>query len=256
MNKVVEKFCNFSFARSYCEDMGNFFSYVISKHGENAMPAKFFVIIVCLSLFIYVLKKPKKKSSSCLLSRAFIIKNIHSFIPSLKGSTEDDFKMTRANLLALDNADKLLMEHLRQEFPDFVILQRNAAKMEMGAKEDDAEKILRNAFKKANNMNKPHEAYEIEMLLVEILICKGGKSDLETALTCKCLSDDSLKDARRPLFQAIIYQMQKNTVKAKECWDIFIEVRDPVRDPSYDGPLDYENFASRVGELQDAIKKV
>lgn len=42
--------------------------------------------------------------------------------------------------------------------------------------EDYAEKILRPALKEANEKEKPHEAYEFEMLLVEVLIYKVSNS--------------------------------------------------------------------------------
>jgi len=38
--------------------------------------------------------------------------------------------------------------------------------------EDFAERILRPALKEANEKEKPHEAYEFEMLIVEVLIYK------------------------------------------------------------------------------------
>ena len=42
----------------------------------------------------------------------------------------------------------------------------------MSGREGSAVKILEKAAKKAHAANKPHEAYEIEMLLVEMLIYK------------------------------------------------------------------------------------
>jgi hypothetical protein len=49
------------------------------------------------------------------------------------------------------------------------------AKLEMSGSETSAVKILEDAVRKANNANKPHEAYEIEMFLVEMLIYKVKK---------------------------------------------------------------------------------
>nr|KYP46848.1 hypothetical protein KK1_031551 [Cajanus cajan] len=222
------------------------------------MPAKSFVILGCLSILIYVLNnrrpKPRKKPNDLLRTRSFIIREIHSGNPVLDRLIDDDFKQARVNPSALNNADKLLKEHLQQEFLDLISLQRNAAKLEMSAKEDEAEKILRDALKNATSKNKPQESYEIEMLLVEMLIYKGGKSDLEKALKCKCLEDDSLKDARRPLYKAIIYKMQGNTKEAENCWNEFIEVRDPTFHRP--GEIHYKDFEHHVGRLQKAIQEV
>jgi hypothetical protein len=62
------------------------------------------------------------------------------------------------------------------------MLQQALEKLEMSGSEDSAVEILENAVKKAENANKAHEAYEIEMLLVEMLIYKVEKSQLVTIL--------------------------------------------------------------------------
>jgi len=51
-------------------------------------------------------------------------------------------------------------------------LKQKVAELERREEEDCAEKILRAALKKANEKKKPHEAYEFEMLIVEVLIYK------------------------------------------------------------------------------------
>jgi hypothetical protein len=55
-------------------------------------------------------------------------------------------------------------------------LKQTLAKLEMSGSENSAVEILEKAVRKANNSNKPHEAYEIEMFLVEMLIYKVKKS--------------------------------------------------------------------------------
>ena len=50
--------------------------------------------------------------------------------------------------------------------------QRAATKLEMSGKEDDAIILLMEALHKAEMDKHPHEAYEFEMLLVEMLIYK------------------------------------------------------------------------------------
>lgn len=52
----------------------------------------------------------------------------------------------------------------------FHLWQKTAAKLEMSGKEDEAVEMLREAQKEAEKSGKMHEAYELEMLLVEMLI--------------------------------------------------------------------------------------
>ncbi|RDX87952.1 hypothetical protein CR513_30510, partial [Mucuna pruriens] len=262
MNQLIEKFCNFSLAQRCFEDIGNFISYVISTYGVNAMTAITCVILGCPFL-IYVLTKrrpkpedkaePKQKPIRLLRTRSFIIREIHSGNAALDRLLEDDYKQARVNPSALDKTDTLLKEHLQQELPNLMILQQNVAKLEMSGKEDDAEKIIRQALKKANEKKRPQEAYEIEMLLVEVLIYKGGDLDLESALKCKCLKDESLRDVRRPLYKAIIYKMKGDTKEAEKCWDEFIQVRDPALSRP---EIQFEIFEHHVERLQNAIQDV
>lgn len=255
MNKLVEKFCNFSLARGFCENMRNFISYIISKYGVNTTIAVSFVILGCLPHFIHVLKN-KRPKPNLVRTRSKIIKEVHSGYPALLTLLEDDYKHARLNRSVLNNVDTLLKEHLRQEFPNLMHIQQIAAKLEMSAREDDGEIILEDALKNANSNNKPQEAYEIEMLLVEMLIYKGGNSDLEKALKCKCLNEP-LKDARRPLYKAIIYTMQGKQQEAKKWWDEFTVLRDPSDFPrSSHDDIHFEEFEHRVVQLQQSIQDV
>ena len=52
------------------------------------------------------------------------------------------------------------------------MLKATIAKLEMSGEEANAVKILEKAYVKATDEGQPHEAYEIEMLLVEMLIYK------------------------------------------------------------------------------------
>ncbi|KAK7412578.1 hypothetical protein VNO78_04049 [Psophocarpus tetragonolobus] len=254
MKEVVEKFCNFSFARDCCEDMRNLISYVNSKYGENPLEAKSYIILGGLSLLIFVLirrigSKPKPKPKRLHATRSFIISELHSGYPTLNRLVIDKYEHPSA----LDSAFTLMIE-LQKDLPDFMILQEKVRELEMGEQEEIAEKILERAVKEANEKNKPHEAYEFEMLLVEVLIYKGGKSDLENGLKCECLGDESLKDARRPLYKAIIYKMQGYTYKAREQWEEFIKVRDPTFSP--DLRIDFDQFNQHVSRLQNATQMV
>ncbi|KAJ8760794.1 hypothetical protein K2173_021832 [Erythroxylum novogranatense] len=68
----------------------------------------------------------------------------------------------------------------------------------------------------------PEPAYNVEMALVEVLICQGK---YKAALECKCLQDDySLpSDARVPLYKAILYTMLNQKEEAGKCWDEYAE---------------------------------
>ncbi|KAK7332182.1 hypothetical protein VNO80_28930 [Phaseolus coccineus] len=254
MNQLVEKFCNFSLAQSCCEDMKFFISYVSSKYEANAMKAISYVILGCLSLLIFVLlrrNKPKPKPNRPLqYTRSFIIRELHSGNPALLRLATEQYE----NPKAFDSAHALnaLKGELQKDFPDLMILQQKVKELEMLEEEDRAEKILRPALKEATKKQKPHEAYEFEMLIVEVLIYKGGISDLKRGLQCECLADESLKDARRPLFKAIIYSLQGNMKKAEEHWDEFNVVRDPAFGPQ----IDFVTFKQHVLRLQNATLKV
>ncbi|WZY92430.1 hypothetical protein YC2023_064759 [Brassica napus] len=71
---------------------------------------------------------------------------------------------------SLVNAEIEFESLLSRERPDFGLLQRDIVKMEMSGKEAKGVEILKKALDKAKAEGKGHEAYEIEMLLVEMLI--------------------------------------------------------------------------------------
>ncbi|KAL0862761.1 hypothetical protein Bca101_041879 [Brassica carinata] len=71
---------------------------------------------------------------------------------------------------SLVNAEIEFESLLSKEKPDFGLLQRDIVKMEMSGKEAKGVEILKKALEKAKEDERGHEAYEIEMLLVEMLI--------------------------------------------------------------------------------------
>ncbi|KAF3577370.1 hypothetical protein DY000_02035241 [Brassica cretica] len=71
---------------------------------------------------------------------------------------------------SLANAEIEFESLLSKEKPDFELLQRDIVKMEMSGKEAKGVEILKRALEKARKEERGHEAYEIEMLLVEMLI--------------------------------------------------------------------------------------
>ncbi|XP_013635042.1 PREDICTED: uncharacterized protein LOC106340742 [Brassica oleracea var. oleracea] len=61
------------------------------------------------------------------------------------------------------------------------------------------------------------------MLLVEMLIYLGN---IEEALKCKCLEDEVITDARRPLYQAIIQYLSGHPEKqVEETFNRFREIQ-------------------------------
>ncbi|XP_027338185.1 uncharacterized protein LOC113852136 [Abrus precatorius] len=266
MNQLMEKFCNFSLAQSYCDDGRNFMSHISSKYGINAMPAISFAILG--SLLIYRLNRwlsdsAQPKLNPVVYTRSMIIREIHSGNEVLDRLVKEDYKKALVNPATLDKAESLLKALLEEEHLDFMKIQQTTAKLEMSAKEDSAEKILREAVEKAKKTGKPLEAYEIEMLLVEMLIYKG---ESEKVLKCECLKDESLKDARRPLYKVHVpvlpYQaiarcmLNVGTDMAKQDWKQFIEARDPYSSTGSRPVVNFETFQSCLQRLQSAIQEV
>ncbi|PON43750.1 Tetratricopeptide-like helical domain containing protein [Trema orientale] len=177
-----------------------------------------------------------------------------------------EFHESRADTHRLDSADcEFRLALIGQQKPNFRELTRVIAKLEMSGKEDKAIKLLEEEFQKAQNNGKTYEAYEIEMLLVEMLIYKG---DFKKALRCKCLSNENVSDARRPLYNAIIHIALEPSKKkeAEAYWEKFIDLRthfgfQPVYRESmeetgiYKISTNFQEFERIVKKLQQDIKK-
>ncbi|ONK81138.1 uncharacterized protein A4U43_C01F25700 [Asparagus officinalis] len=137
--------------------------------------------------------------------------------------------------------------------------RRTAAKLEMSGKEDEAVEMLQKALKEAEKDGKPHEAYELEMLLVEMLIYKGNYQD---ALKCKCLNDKEISDARGPLYQAVVHLIEGNRDRSTELYKEFQDIRsrlhwpDNVQEgsPLYDAVHDFQVFEKIVNNLKKEIE--
>ncbi|KAF7840471.1 uncharacterized protein G2W53_002769 [Senna tora] len=157
----------------------------------------------------------------------------------------------------LDHTDNLLKALLEEEHLDLKKLQSTVAKLEMSEQEGTAVRILKQAKKK--HQNKPQQLYQIEMLLVEMLIYKG---DFDEALACECLKHEEIADARRPLYKAVIHVMNGNLKEAKELWEEFremrkefIETRNVALPPLLNIPSSthFLDFTDRVKKLQSKI---
>ncbi|KAK7331368.1 hypothetical protein VNO77_25591 [Canavalia gladiata] len=205
---------------------------------------------------IYALKKrPNTKAHSSGHSKSLILREIHSGNAILARLVEDDYKMAQANPATLNNAENLLKHLLNDELVNYPMLQQTVAKLEMSSKEDSAAKLLQDAAKKAYESLRSHEAYELEMLLVEVYIYQGDKSQLEKTLKIECLQDDWIRDARRPLYKSIIYNMLGDTEKAKKYWEEFLTERDPIHISVSHPETNFQLFKQHVNRLQTAKSK-
>ncbi|CAN4080211.1 unnamed protein product [Withania somnifera] len=137
-----------------------------------------------------------------------------------------DFHKAKVNLQVMDSAETKLDALLKEERPNFKKLQRCIAKMEMSGKETHAVMKLEAASREAYSKGKPHEAYEFDMLLVETLIYQG---EFNKALSYKCLKDEFIKDARRPLYKAIIYLSLGDSTMGEACWNKFTQIREELK---------------------------
>ncbi|CAI0545092.1 unnamed protein product [Linum tenue] len=139
-----------------------------------------------------------------------------------------DYHTIRADAAALEAAEDELRAQIVEPKPHFKKLQSAAAKFEMSGKEAVAIAILEKELERAKFYRRPHELYEIEMLLVELYIYKG---DLKKALTCDCLTHTEISDARRPLYKAVIHIMLGNNVEARRLWEEFRSIRSEFEFP-------------------------
>ncbi|KAF5752741.1 hypothetical protein HS088_TW01G00658 [Tripterygium wilfordii] len=171
-----------------------------------------------------------------------------------------DYHKARADPATLEAAEMELRNLISEEQPDFKRLQGTVAKLEMSGKENIAISVLEEALRKSIDDNQPHEAYETEMLLVEMHIYKG---DYWKALKYKCLKDEAISDDRRPLYKAILYVMVEDSKEAKKNWEEFQELRTLYQwppgmqeDQIYKVITDFEEFEKVVRLLREDIKQV
>ncbi|XP_010504915.1 PREDICTED: uncharacterized protein LOC104781845 [Camelina sativa] len=159
-----------------------------------------------------------------------------------------DLHSYRADTSSLANAEIEFEALLSQEHPDFGMLQRDIVKMEMSGKEAKGVEILKKALEKARKEGKGHEAYEIEMLLVEMLIYLGN---MDEAKRCKCLEDEVITDARRPLYQTIIHYLRADPMKqVEETFNKFKEIQISLQWPGSSEECEIEQITF------DEFKKV
>ena len=92
---------------------------------------------------------------------------------SLLSKEKPDFELLQVALITykIFSLFFIVWSNLQPSKPKlFSFLQRDIVKMEMSGKEAKGVEILKRALEKARKEERGHEAYEIEMLLVEMLI--------------------------------------------------------------------------------------
>ncbi|PON72621.1 Transmembrane protein [Parasponia andersonii] len=160
-----------------------------------------------------------------------------------------EFHESRADTHRLDSADyEFTLALIGQQKPNFRELTRIIAKLEMSGKEDKAIKLLGEELQKAQKY--------------------WENGDFKKALRCKCLSNEKVSDARRPLYNAIIHIALEPSKKkeAEAYWEKFIDLRthfgfQPVYRESmeetgiYKISTNFQEFERIVKKLQQDIKK-
>ncbi|KAF3449930.1 hypothetical protein FNV43_RR06009 [Rhamnella rubrinervis] len=222
-----------------------------------------FIVFGSVIAWAYLSRAWRRKHKARVLKRSMSVGALHGGNLALQRLIE--YQEARANAETLEIAECELTTSLAEENPNFRKLQTIIAKMEMCGKEAKAVKILEKAYEKAIDEGQPHEAYEIEMLLVETLIYKG---DFLAAFNRKCLRDEKMSDARRPLYKAIIHIMLNNPEdEIKKCWQKFEEIRQHFHcTPTFQESMqesglhnlsaNFDEFKSVVLKLKDDIDKV
>nr|XP_019704774.1 uncharacterized protein LOC105040634 isoform X2 [Elaeis guineensis] len=163
-------------------------------------PAAGPLILACVcAALAYGTKRPRKLP---VLHRSMSIAALHGGEVALERIL--DAQEARVNEAALKSAADRMRELLAAD-PKTISyreLHRVAAKLEMSGREDEAIEMLQKAVEEAEKKKQPHEAHELQMVLVEMLIYKG---EYQRALQCKCLQwkcqkDEENSDARGPLY--------------------------------------------------------
>ncbi|XP_030972923.1 uncharacterized protein LOC115992825 [Quercus lobata] len=199
------------------------------------------------------------KRNRHVFTRSMSIGVIHGGKPALQRLI--DFHKARLDAKIPNKAVKKLKYTLVKEKPDFFHLKSTVAKLEMTGKEAEAAALLEVVYERAMKQKKPHEAYEIEMLLVEMLIYQG---EFKKAFDRKCFDQVEISDARRPLFKAILHLiLEINVEQALECWEEFTHIRENFSwQPSLEEDIlkevvsDFRKFKEVVNLLKEDIKEI
>ncbi|XP_028764754.1 uncharacterized protein LOC114722817 [Neltuma alba] len=261
MNQLIENFPISSRFLSHCGNVSTYALSLVSKYGETA---KIAVPLVILGGFCFVwicvkLLKSKRKPRT-LDTRSKTFRELYGGDIALKRLFDDH--EAEPSSAKFDRTDSVMEGLLAKEHLELKKLQSTVGKVEKSGRVAAAVEQLKKA-EKAHSEN-PHEAYEIGMLLVELLIYEGKYKE---ALKRDCLKHEEISDARRPLYKAIIYIMLGDDQKAEECWEEFNEIRElfHLRKPpsssssslgeAIDNITDFQTFKNRVMKLKTGIEE-
>ncbi|KAL5989950.1 hypothetical protein ACLOJK_010845 [Asimina triloba] len=262
------------------------FDGVTRQHLEGAGAAS---VVVVLTGFVaaYMWKKRRDRNASRMSSgtsrRAQILGALRGGRLAIKRILDTRHPSEAVAATAEEKLTKLLK---KEDLLNFLKLQNTVAKLEMSRKEEEGLKLLREAHERAEKKGRLQEAYELDMLIVEMLIYKvllivishfrsmspyshgliiridiGLQGDYEGALKRKCLAEEEISDARRPLYKTII-QLILGQEEAKQSWLKYQDLRgrwrleDSVPDASDHPPAqDFQMFKKTVKFLKEEIKK-
>ncbi|KAK4259211.1 hypothetical protein QN277_005565 [Acacia crassicarpa] len=191
----------------------------------------------------------KRRSLARVYTGDVALKRLKDFNNNNKASTDTT---QRLNLV--------LKDLLGEQRLDLNRLQSVIARMDMAGMGDEGVKLLSEAAKmRKAEASKSPDSYEIQMLLVEMLIYKGRPDE---ALQFECLkSPQKPLDARPPLFKAILYGMRNEWEKAERFWNEFVNVRSKsmpnVRglEGLVDEITNFQMFKEKVNHLRNEITK-
>ncbi|XP_021888480.1 uncharacterized protein LOC110807621 [Carica papaya] len=234
-----------------------------SKYGALAVTATPIVILAGIYVGMAYASRyaGKRKHKANALGRSVSMGALHGGKLAVRRLI--DYQTYRASETSSTDAEKELKALLEMETLDVKSLQEIAARLELSGKEGEAVEILRNALKDPEMQKKPHEAYEMEMLLAEMLIYKG---DYAGALKCRCLQENNISDARRPLYKAIIHTIlqDEEDKKGKEYFEEYKEIQSCLHWPPVSSEdnsdiqslyiSDFERFEKAVRVLKDDIE--
>ncbi|KAK8493055.1 hypothetical protein V6N11_005395 [Hibiscus sabdariffa] len=220
-----------------------------SKYRTIAVTATPFIIIggICIGFGWRYVSRAWSRKPKPNLARSMWFAGLHGGQMAFERLV--DYHSHEGKTTDVEADIKQLKDLLRDEHPRFKEVQRALARLEMSRREDEAMEVLKQALKNAQKEGKSHEAYEIEMLLAEMYIYKG---DVQKALSCKCLREDGVSDARRPLYKAIISLMDKKEQEAREYWHEFKEIQHTTIPPSFHEE-EFNEFKNAVKQLKKDV---
>ncbi|CAK7350217.1 unnamed protein product [Dovyalis caffra] len=242
---------NSSLERNLDVNLKDFFNNISLKNNYGAMAATATVIFASIYIgWAYAKRSCKRKMKvHGVFTRSMSVGALHGGKLALERMI--DYNRARADAASLEAAEIQLKDLLTEEPPDFKQLQSNVAKLEMSGQEAVAVGILETELKRAQKEGKSHEAYEIEMLLVEMCIYKG---DFEKALACECLNHEEISDARRPLYKAVIHIMLEHPrEEALKCWEEFKDIRIRFQSPPSSQQSQLNKVVTNFNEFEKVV---